>query len=105
MALTVNVRSGSTVANTVLDLSHANYFPTVSIINRSTAASPVDLWVRMDGTVPTVAGDNCYLVPANSTRRFTNHQPPSEPAIGYSSSTTNVQVISSTICAYSVEFS
>lgn len=103
MALTVSTHSGSTVANTVLDLSNTLYFANARITNRSTAASPVDLWVRMDGTDPSVAGDNSFFVQANTTRTFSNTSTPTEAAIG-AVGTTVCRVISGTICAFEIEF-
>lgn len=57
MALTVRTHAVSTVANTALDLSNASWYDAVTIINRSTSASPVELWVRADGTAATVIGN------------------------------------------------
>lgn len=42
-------------------------FTQVEVLNRSTSAT---LWVRTDGTDPTVAGDDCYAVPPGTARRI-----------------------------------
>lgn len=104
MAITANSHSGSTVANTVLDLTNSAYYGTAVVANRSTQSSPVELWVRTDGTAPTVAGDNCYIVLPATRRTFPNLTARPEPALPYPGSPTVVQVISSSICPFEIEY-
>lgn len=104
MAITVASHSGSTVANTVLDLSSSAWHTTIVVYNRSTQASPVEIWVRMDGVAPTVAGDSSYVVQAATSRSFPNLTTPPEPGIQYSGAPTSVQIISGSICPYEIEY-
>jgi|SRR5882762_10962754 len=103
MSLSVDTHSGFTVANTALDLSNTSYYTTVFIANRSTTGSPVDLWIRLDGTISTVGGDNCYLVQPGTGRSFHNLSAPSEKALDFLGVTT-ASVISSSICPFYIEF-
>lgn len=103
MPLIVNTHSGSTVANTALDLSNSSYYASVLITNRSTVASPVELWVRLDGQPATVGGDGCFLVLASTSKSMHNLSQPTEKAISFTGSSA-VSIISSTICPYYVEF-
>lgn len=103
MSINVTVHSGSTTANTDLDLSYTFWYNSVIIFNRSTTVSPVELWVRVDGTAATIAGDSCYMIPAATSRTFSNPSRRNEPAMGFSG-TASLHLISSSICAYSVEY-
>ena len=103
MTISVKSHSASTAATTVLDVSNTSWYSQVTVINRSTVAAAVELWVRFDGTAPTVAGDGCYLVPAATIRTFPNIEQPTEPAAGFTG-ISPMQLISSSICPFSVEF-
>jgi hypothetical protein len=54
-----NVKSGTLTANTVATVSIDNAQRGLDIVNRDQTG---EIWVTLDGTTPTVAGDNCYLV-------------------------------------------
>lgn len=69
----------------------------------TTAASPVELWVRTDGQAASLAASDSYLVSPGQTKSFANNTQPTEPAIGYTGST-SVSLISATACPYEIEF-
>lgn len=75
---------------------------TAAVVN-TTAASPVELWVRTDGVTASLAATDSYLVSPGQTRVFANSTQPTEPAIGYTGSTT-VSLISASACPYEIEF-
>ena len=104
MTTTNNTIAGTTTASTVADLTNTNYHRSITVINRSTASSPIELWLTTDGTNPTVAGANCYLVLAAQSRRFENSMAPVEPGLPSSGGSTPLKVISSSNCAYAVEY-
>jgi len=60
------VKHATLAASTVdtVNLSHPDV--KVNVFNRGSS----DIYVTLDGTTPTVAGDNTFIVPANTARRF-----------------------------------
>jgi hypothetical protein len=50
-------------ASTVDTVTFNEYAPVVEVINRDGAA---EVWYTLDGSTPTVNGDNCYLLPATT---------------------------------------
>jgi len=97
--MAIHTQSGSTVANTVLPVIFNSWNSTVEIINRGTT----DIWFRTDKIDPTIAGDDCHFVAANSwVDAIRNGQVPSEPATGIVS-TTEVRLISSAIVPFTIE--
>lgn len=60
------------------------------------------MWVRFDGVDPTIAGDECFFVPANSYISVNNPVKPPEIALGLTASTT-VKIITATASNYTVE--
>lgn len=54
-----SVKSGILTANTVATVSIDNAQRGIDVINRDQAG---EIFVTLDGTTPTVAGDNCYIV-------------------------------------------
>ncbi len=55
----VNSTSGTLTNNVVTRLNVNTSSDGVEIVNRSQNG---ELWVRLDGTDPTIAGDNCFIV-------------------------------------------
>lgn len=61
-----NAKSGTLTPNVVTAVAITNGWPDgVEVINRTGTGQ---IWVRLDGVNPTVAGDDCYVV--LGARRF-----------------------------------
>jgi hypothetical protein len=71
----VHITSGTTVANTVSRLTFG-WFRGIEVENRSTG----DMWARFDGIDPTIAGDDCFFIAANSALSVNN--PKVSPQVG-----------------------
>lgn len=84
-------KSGTLTSNVVTSVEITDAWPAgIEVINRSGTG---EIWVRLDGVNPTVAGDDCYVV--LGARRF-------EPqTVGRESVT--VKLISSGALKYTVE--
>jgi hypothetical protein len=54
-----NTKSGQLTANAVATVSVDNAQRGLDIVNRDMTG---EIWVTLDGSTPTVAGDNCYVV-------------------------------------------
>lgn len=54
-----NARSGTLVAATVATVQIQAWTYGVNVINRTAGQ---EIWVRLDGTDPTVGGNDCFLV-------------------------------------------
>lgn len=90
--------SGTTVANTVLSYTFANWQNSVEIVNTGS----VDLWARVDGVAPVIGADDNIYVPARSFVTVTNIATnPAEPALGLNPAL-NVQMISSAPTTFTV---
>lgn len=68
----------------------------------TTASSPIELWVRLDGLTAVLASPDNYLVSPGQTRSFSNPTPPAEPGLGITGSTP-ISLISLTACPYEIE--
>lgn len=100
MAFT-HITSGTTTANTVTTLTFPARYDGVEVVNRSTG----DLWVRIDGVNPTIAGDDCFYVAPQSFVNIPNLAPYPEPGnIGGNTgpTTTVVKLISAAATDYTV---
>lgn len=69
----------------------------------TTSAAPTELWARTDGSTASLAASDNYLISPGQTRSLPNSTQPTEPAIGYTGST-SVSLISATACPYEIEF-
>lgn len=93
-----HISSGATVGNTVSTITFPLWYRSIQVINRSSN----DMWARFDGVDPTIAGDDCSFVPANSFISVSNPVKPPEIALGLTASTT-VKLITATASNYTVE--
>lgn len=85
-------KSGTLVANTVTSVTVTDVNPGgVEIVNRSQTGQ---IWVTLDGTEPTVAGDDCFIV--LGARYFENPTVPAREQVV-------VKLISSAALDYTVE--
>lgn len=84
--------------NVVQHFSFPQYFATITVVNRNSTGT---LWVRTDGTDPTVAGDDNYPVLPMQAQSFPNGILTQEPVTRVISGTT-VYVISDTACPITV---
>lgn len=73
-----NITSGTTVGGTVTTVTFNTWYAEIEIANRSSG----DMWARIDGIDPTIAGDDCIFIPSLSFVTVQNHKRPPEPAIG-----------------------
>lgn len=83
--------SGTTVSNVVSTITFSTWYPYVEITN----SGAVDLWVRTDGTAPTVSGDDCTYVPFQTWK--------SDILNRGTGSNTVVKIISSGVTTFTVE--
>lgn len=100
MAFT-HITSGTTTANVVTTLTFPARYDSVEIINRSAG----DMWARIDGVAPTIAGDDCFYVAPQSYVNVNNSAPYAEPGNTGGSTgatTTVVKLISAANAAYTV---
>lgn len=88
------IHSGSTTANTVSDITFVQWHSTIEIVN----SGNVDMWARVDGTNPTIAGDDCIYIPAFSYVTIYNLEPTSSSTVNF----TDVRVISSGVTNFTV---
>lgn len=88
------IQSGTVVANTVTTVT-LSYRSSIEIINRGT----VDMWARVDGVDPTIAGDECIFVPAQG---FVDVPNPKLPSTANFTSNTEVRMIAGSNCNYTV---
>lgn len=96
--MAIHITSGTTVGAAVTTVTFANWYHNIEVVNRSS----VDMWVRVDGVDPTVAGDECFFVAAQSFIDVVNPKNPPEPAIGATSNTV-VKIITATAANYTVQ--
>jgi hypothetical protein len=94
----IHITSGVTVGNTVSTITFANWYHNIEIVNRSST----DMWVRVDGVDPTVGGDECFFVPAQSFIDVVNGKLPPEPALGLTSNTI-VKLITATAANFTLQ--
>lgn len=62
--MAIAITSGTTVAGIVSQVLFTTYYQRIEIVNRGNT----ELWYRVDGTDPTVAGDECNVVPGKSNQ-------------------------------------
>ena len=91
------ITSGALVANTVTQVVFATWRSSIEIVNRS----DVDMWTRVDKTNPTVSGNECIFVPAQSYVQVTNPQIP-PGAVAGNSSNCDIRMIAASACDYTV---
>lgn len=88
---------GTLVASTVTTVTFANNYPQLEVVNRGTG----DIFVTTDGSTPTVAGNETWVVPSNSAALLTNLLAPNDPSDNTVDGAT-VNLISSGTPAFSV---
>jgi hypothetical protein len=96
--MAIHITSGTTVGAAVTTVTFANWYHNIEVINRSSG----DMWVRFDGVDPTIAGDECFFVPAQSFLDAINPKLPPEPAIATTSNTV-VKIITAANAAFTVQ--
>lgn len=82
-------QSGTLTINTVTPITITDAYPAVLITNRTGSGT---IWVRLDGTNPTVAGTDC--LPVQGSRSF---------AIDGNSRPTTIKLIANAALDYTVE--
>lgn len=98
--MAIKAISGTTTANTASSVSLSAAYPRIRIFNRSTA----EMWVRVDGTAATVAGDDCFFIAAGKDDYFNvpaNMAYSQGGPLGQPTSTT-ASIISTAAAAYTV---
>lgn len=94
--MALNAKSGTLVADAVTTVTITDTWPGgIEVVNRSQTGQ---IWVRLDGVAPTVAGDDCFLV--MGARYF---DPPGPGIAGSNTENTVVKLISSAALDYTVE--
>lgn len=89
--MALNARSGTLTPNTVASVPITDAYPDgLWVINRSQTG---EIWVRLDGQNPTVAGDDCFVV--LGARYF--------PATTIGREAVTVRLISTLALTYTVE--
>lgn len=81
--MAIHATSGTTVGGSVTTVTFSNWYHSITVINRGSE----EMWARFDNVNPTLAGDECFLIPAQSSLGAINPQRPPEPAIGFTSNT------------------
>lgn len=95
--MAIRATSGTTVANVVSTVTFANWYSAIRVTNRGST----ELWVRTDATNPTAAGDECDVVPANSSVVVSNKKPEPDQGAGITSNT-DVRIISTAAVTFTV---
>jgi hypothetical protein len=96
--MAIHITSGTTVGGVVTTITFANRYRNITIINRSSG----DMWARVDGVDPTVAGDECYFVSPLGYVDAINLNNPPEPALGVTANTV-VKMISAANATFTVQ--
>lgn len=78
-----HIHSGATVGGAVTTVVFANWYRGIELVNRGST----DMWARFDGVDPTIAGDECFFVPAASFITVSNPKPVPNVAEGVTSNT------------------
>lgn len=84
------IKSGTLTGGAVTTVSITHHNNAVEVVNRTQTGA---IWVRVDGTNPTVAGDDCYVV--LGARRI--------PVPGPDITAADVRLISADALDYTVE--
>lgn len=90
------IQSGTVVANIVTTVTLA-YRSSIEIVNRGT----VDMWARVDGVDPTIAGDECIFVAPQGFVSVPNPKLPPDPVLGVTSNS-EIRMIAASNCNYTV---
>lgn len=90
------IHSGTTTGGSVTQVVFATWYSGVEVVNRGTS----DMWVRVDGTNPTIAGDECFYVAPRSYITVSNSKIPPNAQGG--TSNTDVRMITAADCDYTV---
>jgi len=90
------IQSGTVVANTVTTVT-LSYKSSIEIVNRGT----VDMWTRVDGVNPTIAGDECLFVAPQGFITVANPKTPPDVVAG-TTSNSEIRMIAGTNCNYTV---
>lgn len=96
--MAIHITSGTTTATVVTTVTFANWYHNIEIINRSSG----DMWARVDGVDPTVAGDECFFVAPLGFIDVSNPKSPPEPALGTTSNTV-IKMISAANANFTVQ--
>ena len=75
-------------------------YESITVINRS--ATTDEIWFRLDGTNPTVAGDDCYLVGPSKSVTVQGDTAIAETITGANTGST-IKLISGTTPTFTVE--
>ena len=94
------ITSGTLVANTVTHLTFTKYYSGIDVVNRGST----DIFARTDNTDPTVAGDDCEVIPAGTAATLVNLQGTDDPGAWPAAGTdgTDVRLISTGASAFTV---
>lgn len=92
-----HITSGTTVGNAVTHVTFTTWYRGIEIANRSSG----DMWARVDGVDPTIAGDDCLFVPAQGFLSVDNPQRAPEPALG-TAPTCDVRLITAANANYTI---
>lgn len=96
--MAIHITSGTTVGGVVTVVTFTNWYHNIEVINRSSG----DMWARVDGVDPTVAGDECYFVAPLGFVGVINAKRPPEPALGFTSNTV-VKIISAANATFTIQ--
>ena len=96
--MAIHITSGTTVGNVVTTVTFAAWYRSIEVVNRGSA----DMWARFDGVDPTIGGDECFFVPAQSFIDVTNSKRPPEIALGLTSNT-EARILTATACTYTIQ--
>jgi hypothetical protein len=91
------IQSGTVVANIVTTVTFATWYQSIEIVNRGT----VDMWARVDGVDPTIAGDDCIFVAPQGFVGVLNPKHIPEPPTG-TTTNTEIRMIAASNCNYTV---
>lgn len=96
--MALHITSGTTVGGAVTTVTFTNWYRNITVINRGSE----EMWARFDSVNPTLAGDECFLIPAMSSLGAVNPQVPPQPASGTTSNTV-IKLITNGAVNYSVQ--
>ena len=95
-----HIHSGALSASTVTTVTLDQPYESITVINRS--ATTDEIWFRLDGTNPTAAGDDCYLVGPGKSVTVAGDTAIAESVTGANAGSV-IKLISSTTPNYTVE--
>jgi hypothetical protein len=93
--MAIHIQSGVTVANVVTTVTFATWYRAIEVVNRSSG----DMWVRFDGVDPTIAGDECFFVAAQSFIQVSNPKLPPEPG---TSTNSEIRILTAATATYTI---